>query len=263
MPGGTVAYSPVGGKVITVAEYHGVYGNTIAVEIPEGKIFVIYHLDEVYVNVGDTVAAGQQLGVCGTSGAVEVGKPQLRLAIMKKTGYLSKGELRQTFTEDFDGLVLTVTTDKTEYDRGDTVYLTATLENTTVKDIYVYCNTSPYGHTDEIAPYFEDLIQEPIYDDAEIDMTPTIITLNAGQKGGRDFRFLTLTDCGSAGGELSPNYITDASPGKHIGVFSVQTCPGPGFLIAQSTLPEYSVEFSITVTSQNSESEPNTGIYGS
>ena len=53
-----------------------------------------------------------------------------------------KGEW-QTFTEDFDGLVITVTTDKSEYSLGDPIKVKATLQNKTDRDIYlVYSNSN-------------------------------------------------------------------------------------------------------------------------
>lgn len=79
---GAEAYSPVEGRVIVVSEprYNGGLGAFVAVEF-DNKIFIIAHLDELYVEVGDVVSAGQALGVCGHSGSVYVGDPPLMTLI--------------------------------------------------------------------------------------------------------------------------------------------------------------------------------------
>lgn len=79
---GAEAYSPVEGRVIVVSEprYNGGLGAFVAVEF-DNKIFIIAHLDELYVEVGDAVSAGQALGVCGHSGSVYVGDPPLMTLI--------------------------------------------------------------------------------------------------------------------------------------------------------------------------------------
>lgn len=49
---------------------------------------------------------------------------------------------RQTFTEDFDGLVITVTTDKSEYSLDEPIRVKATLQNKTGRDIYLFYSNS-------------------------------------------------------------------------------------------------------------------------
>lgn len=84
---GARAYTPVDGKVVAVNDdymYHNGWGNAVAIEF-EDKVFAIAHLDEVHVKVGDTVTAGQAVGVCGMSGAVYVGDgPTFSMIIMVK-----------------------------------------------------------------------------------------------------------------------------------------------------------------------------------
>lgn len=73
---GAKAYSPVEGRVIAASEgYNGGLGTLVAVEFDNDKIFAVTHLDEVSVEVGDTVSAGQALGVCGHSGRIAVDYP--------------------------------------------------------------------------------------------------------------------------------------------------------------------------------------------
>lgn len=82
------AYSPVDGKVVGACEgwYNRGLGNAVAVEFGDGKIFIIGHLDKVNVEVGDSVTAGQVLGVCGRSGLVYFADPpKLSLIMMVKT----------------------------------------------------------------------------------------------------------------------------------------------------------------------------------
>lgn len=85
---GAMAYSPVDGKVVGACEgwYNRGLGNAVAVEFGDGKIFIIGHLDKVNVEVGDSVTAGQVLGVCGRSGLVYFADPpKLSLIMMVKT----------------------------------------------------------------------------------------------------------------------------------------------------------------------------------
>ena len=71
---GAKAYTPVNGKVVAVNDpgYNNGWGQAVAIEF-EDKVFAIAHLAEVNVKVGDTVTAGQTVGICGMSGSVYVG----------------------------------------------------------------------------------------------------------------------------------------------------------------------------------------------
>ena len=83
---GAKAYTPVDGKVVAVNDpgYNNGWGQAVAIEF-EDKVFAIAHLDEVHVKVGDTVTAGQAVGICGMSGAVYVGDgPTFSMIIMVK-----------------------------------------------------------------------------------------------------------------------------------------------------------------------------------
>lgn len=83
VPKDTIACSPVDGKVIAVG-YKASLGRAVAVEFDSDKILILTNFDEVNVNVGDNVSANQVIGVCGTSGMVNVGEPQLGLVILNK-----------------------------------------------------------------------------------------------------------------------------------------------------------------------------------
>ena len=66
------------GKVI-YAQNLGIYGNTIAVDHGLGILSFYMHLSQIEVNVGDTVARGQPIGLSGDTGYA-VG-PHLHLTI--------------------------------------------------------------------------------------------------------------------------------------------------------------------------------------
>ena len=83
---GAKAYTPVDGKVIAVSEhkFNNGAGNVVAIEF-EDKVFFLVHLDEINVKVGETVTAGQAVGICGMSGMVYVGDgPTLSVITMVK-----------------------------------------------------------------------------------------------------------------------------------------------------------------------------------
>lgn len=84
--GSAKAYSPVDGKVVGACygSYNRGLGNAVAVEFDDGKYFIIGHLDEINVAVGDTVKAGQELGVCGNSGNVYESPATISLITMQK-----------------------------------------------------------------------------------------------------------------------------------------------------------------------------------
>ncbi len=85
VPEDTVLCSPVDGKVISVG-YTVYLGLAVAIELDSDKILILTNLDldKVNVEVGDTVSANQVIGVCGTSGMVNVGEPQFGLIILNK-----------------------------------------------------------------------------------------------------------------------------------------------------------------------------------
>lgn len=63
---GTIARSPVEGKVIAANTYNSTLGKVVAVEFGD-NIFILTNLDKVSVKTGDRITAGQELGVCGTT----------------------------------------------------------------------------------------------------------------------------------------------------------------------------------------------------
>lgn len=79
---GTIAESPVDGKVIAAGFYQDSRGNAVTVRFCDGRTFTICHLDEISVKAGDNVTVGQKLGICGTTGGVT--KPMFTLIFTDK-----------------------------------------------------------------------------------------------------------------------------------------------------------------------------------
>ena len=168
------------------------------------------------------------------------------------TGEIFESENKgQTFTKDFDGLVLTVTTDKAEYNIGEPIHLTATLENNRNEDIYLYYGNAPIDYTVELSPRFEDLIEYP-HEIFVRDTVVTLVTVKPGEKYVQDFTFLTYTDYIESGFEYYPDYSKPAAPGTHNGKLSIRTCSDEGNYDDRT---EYTLDFSVKVNGETSESE--------
>lgn len=181
---GVHVYTPVGGRVITVAKDQEGFGNAVAVEMPGRKIFVIYHLDDVFANVGDIVSEYQPLGA-RTSALDAEYKPQLSMVIMKKKTDPPEQEL----SEEFDGLMLGISTNKTVYEVGEPIHLTATVENNMGRDIYL-----SYGGSDfHLNPHIEELVEYPHRVSGAMDDIAGYYLLTQGEKVVQDFTFQTYT----------------------------------------------------------------------
>ena len=240
VPDGMYVIAPVGGKVITVADTPESYGKSIAVEMPGGKIFVLHHLDEVYVKVGDVVTEGQKLGLRASTDDVTDYRPKISLVIMEKAAAIPA----QTFSLDCGELVLTVTTDKSDYNIGDSIYITASLENTTDREIVV----RGYG-SNILIPYITDLTNFIDYQNAEnVD-----ITLKPGEVCGQEFVLQTYSGYIEVD-EMDINAYYDgnkpAAPGTYLGGISFFTVTNGNGI---SELVEHTLEFSIGI--KNSENE--------
>ena len=191
----------------------------------------------------------------------------------------------QTFTKDFDGLVLTVTTDKSTYNIGEPIELTATLENNTGKDIILYygtCGTHGYdgqkaGTTAELLPRFDKLIEYPIRSAVWFNDAITEIPFKKGEKCVQKFTFQTYTgylelDYPPQTGEFKNAVVPDmskvAESGVHYGKLTVMIYSDGE---ARDHITDCTLDFSVTVASsnenndsdtENKPSEKMTGIYG-
>lgn len=160
----------------------------------------------------------------------------------------------QTFTQDFDGVVLTVTTDKSSYKVGETISITVTLENNSGKNLNLFYGAATTGGSAELTPRFEDLIEYPIRGDLGRDDVITIIPFMQGEKSVQDFTFQTYTDYfqgTSENGyitiptEILPDYNKPAKSGVHGGKLRVQTCSDLNY--PYGVITDYSLDFSVTV----------------
>lgn len=160
----------------------------------------------------------------------------------------------QTFTKDFDGVVLTVTTDKSTYSVGEPINVTATLENNTDKAINLFYGASTTNGSAELMPYFEQLIEFPIYGNIWRDDVVTIISFAQGEKCVQDFTFQTYTDYFQGTSEngyitiptdILPDYDKPAKPGVHSGKLCVHTCSDVND--TWENITDYTLDFSVTL----------------
>lgn len=251
-------YSPVGGKVITVADNPN-YGKSIAVEIPGGKIFVIHFLDEVYVRVGDVVTAGQSLGMRNQGDA---DKWDLNLIIMKKKTDLPE----QDISKEFDGLTLRVTTDKSVYKVGEPIHLTATVENNTGEDFYVSYGWSENNFS--LSTRIEGLVEYPRRVGGVIDDIAGYYLFKQGEKVVQDFTYQTYTgycrEIASADYDGVLRYYPDpdkpAESGTYFGYLAVSVHKYPTLDVAEEDQEKtYMLEFTIKINGDDAEDETAAG----
>lgn len=168
-----------------------------------------------------------------------------------ETGGENKG---QSFTRDFDGVILTVTTDKSIYGMGEPINLTAMLENKSGKDINLLYGGMTTDTSAELMLSFEGLIEYPIRGDVSRDSVMTVIPFEQGETCTQEFTFQTYTDYfqGTSDNgyitiptEILPDYNKPAEPGVHSGKLCVQTCSDVNY--PYGVITDYSLEFSITL----------------
>lgn len=245
VPDGTSIVAPISGRVITVADTPDGYGKSVAVEIYRGKIFVLHHLDEVYVKVGDEVIGGQKLGLRASTDDVTEYRPKISLVIMQKVAAIPA----QTFSADFEGLVLTVTTDKSYYNIGDSIYITVTLENTTDEDITLQVYDGIY----RFMPHINDLINFDYQNAENVDLT-----LKPGEICSEEYIFQTYkgyieVDKTNHCAYGRYDFNKPAERREYIGEISIFTGTNEEYLNGKAL--ERSLEFSMGIGLQNSEYE--------
>ena len=246
--------APVGGRVITVADSEEFYGKAVAVEIPGQKIFVMYHLDEVYVKVGDIVTEDQELGLCSIMGA---GKHRPVMVIMKK----KTDPPQQELSKEFDGLTLEITTNKTVYEVGEPIHLTATVENNMGKDIYI-----SYGWSENhfsLSTRIEDLVEYPRRVGGVIDDIAGFKLFTQGEKVVQDFTFQTYTGycreivSSTADYDGVLRYYPDpdkpAESGTYFGYLGVTVYDIPNLNFDEGK--NYMLEFTINIKGEDAEDE--------
>ena len=248
-------YAPVGGRVITVEDSQARYGKTVAVEIPGEKIFVIYHLDKVLVNVGDVVSECQPLGVRDeTYGDVYNVKPDLRMVLMKKKTdppYLVR-------TVEVDGVTLVLSVNKEIYEIGEPIHLTAAVENNTGMDIYL----SYGGSSFHLNPHIEDLVEYPHRVSGVMDDIAGYYLLTQGEKVVQDFTFQTYTgyywnkmDTTNYDGttRIYPDPDKPAESGTYFGELAVTVYFDYPDIGADVEVKTYTLDFEIDIRGEDAE----------
>lgn len=152
------------------------------------------------------------------------------------------------FTKDFDGIIMTITTDKSEYCKGETIHVTASLENTKDEDIYLYYGESPgtkwewseekhtfvdVGYLVNLRVHVEGLIEDTreAYDSA--DQVVVIIPVHPGEKHVQNYNFFTYTQVRFVYSEEErkdicyPDIDKPAGPGVYDGKFFINVCQKP------------------------------------
>lgn len=160
----------------------------------------------------------------------------------------NNGSKPQTFTKDSDGIVLTVTTDKSEYGTGEPINVTATLENRSGKDINLYYGMAPIGYTVELAVDIEHLIGDPIEPVCRAAMV-TIIPVKPGERFVQNFKFQTYTgieETISDGNiKYSPDFQKVAEAGLYNGTCGIRVCSNIDY--PHGDITNYSLDFSVTL----------------
>lgn len=69
---GSPVFAPAAGKVALIgreSEGFRIHGNTIGIDHGQGVLSIFLHLEQIYVQEGDVIEAGQQIGTVGSTGA--------------------------------------------------------------------------------------------------------------------------------------------------------------------------------------------------
>lgn len=145
----------------------------------------------------------------------------------------------QIFTEDFDGIVLTVTTDKSEYHSDDVINVTASVKNTTEKSVHLFVSTSSSNSHSEIKT---EIVRDKMYlIDTDIDKAvffddTAVLSIEPGEEYVQDMRFETYfyeSDYGKK----------PAEAGLYTGTGAIRVLTDPD---GWETI-RYSIEFSLTL----------------
>lgn len=163
----------------------------------------------------------------------------------------------QTITKDFDGIVMTVKTDKSEYRIGDLIHVEASVKNTTNENIYLYLfTTTPDSHaeitteiihSDQAAALEGDVNDNIAFEgglnDADtfnkfFDAAVGVLTVEPGKDYVQSMVFETFV-----GYDSLPR--KQARPGLYLGRSAITLLPDsePPFDLG----PSYSLDFSLTL----------------
>lgn len=145
----------------------------------------------------------------------------------------------QIFAKDFDGIVLTVKTDKSEYRSDDVINVTASVKNTTEESVHLFVPTSSPNSHSEIKT---EIVRGKMYlIDTDIDKAmffddTAVLSIEPGDEYVQDMRFETYfyeSDYGKK----------PAETGLYTGTGAIRVLTDPDGL---ETI-RYSIEFSLTL----------------
>ena len=146
----------------------------------------------------------------------------------------------QIFSKDFDGIVLTVTTDKTEYLLNEPIYVTASVKNNSDETIGLYSPTGMPNSHKEIATRINqngEYLYDPVYGRIiTFDMKSLII--EPGEEYVQEMEFQTYYTDFVSRGDL-------AQPGVYSGGAAISVLSDPTDV--ESKLTWHSVDFSLTI----------------
>lgn len=157
---------------------------------------------------------------------------------------LNKNEL-QTFTEDFDGLLITVTTDKSEYSLDEPIKVKATLQNKTGRDINLFYSNSyknyPIEFYADLSRNGKHLLNDRL--DGVRDTVIEIITVKPDEERTDYLNYRTY--CPKRNPKNVSDYEELAEKGVYSGACWITICSDPDHPINDYT--DYSVDFSVTL----------------
>lgn len=155
----------------------------------------------------------------------------------------------KTFVKDIDGIVMTIETSKSEYLSGESVRVTASLENTRDEDIYLwYPATTRGGYSEELKHYLvelevnlEDWYKNPPDPNLRDDLV-VIIPVHPGEKHVQSFIFQSYSKS-IRYPSFYPFPDNLAGPGVYDGNFFINICKPD-----DTESPErYDLNFTVTI----------------
>ena len=156
---------------------------------------------------------------------------------------VSKNNAPQTFSKDFDGVVLTVTTDKTEYNLGDTIYVTASVKNNTDETVGLYSPTGTKAAHKEIITHITRGDKELIDIDASLFGTD-MVHIEVIEPGGeyvQPMKFFAYYD----NDPWSSDGDEPALSGVYNGTCSIRILPGG--VDTETFTPYVSMDFTLKI----------------
>lgn len=147
----------------------------------------------------------------------------------------------QTFRKDYDGIVLTVTTDKSEYASDESVKIKAALKNNTEKEIYVYYAASRNRYPIEFDVELIHGSKHLITDGPRFIFRGAAMVIDTVAPGEELTDYITyLTYYPNA-----PGSKASAESGTYNGSCCIRLCSEPDYPYGDVT--KYSIDFSVTL----------------